>query len=269
MPQAPIITLTTDFGGADGYLGAVKGVILSICPEANIVDIAHDIPPHDIVQAAMTLEAAVGYFPPGTVHLAVVDPGVGTNRRRILAQMETTYLVGPDNGILGLLFRRQSPQRIICIENEKFMLAGPATTFDGRDVFAPAAAYVANGLDPAELGPDIEDPVALDWPNNTRAKDELSGAVVTVDRFGNLITSIHREEIPKGVSAFAVRIKDQRIIGPAISYYDEGEKSTGAGFKVLFGSNGYLEIARPGSSAAGELSVQRGEIVNVCWSGTE
>ena len=262
---APIITLITDFGDADGYVGAVKGVIYSICPQARIVDVAHDVVPHDIIQAAMALEAAAGYFPPGTVHLAVVDPTVGTGRRRIVALLEKAYFVGPDNGIFGLVFRRRPPRRIISIENRKFMLSGRATTFDGRDVFAPAAAYLANGLDPAELGPQIDDPVPLDWPENVLTECEVTGAVVGADRFGNLITSISRSDIPEGIFSFTVRIKDREVPGPASSYYGDGVPTAGGGYRALFGSAGYLEVALPGFSAKERLSAERGEVVRVCW----
>jgi len=264
-PPGPIITLTTDFGEADGYVGAVKGVILSICSEANIVDLAHQVTPHDIIQAAMVLEAAAGYFPPGTVHTAVVDPTVGTGRRRILALAEQAFYVGPDNGIFGLVFRHHPPQRIFSIENDRFMLRSEATTFDGRDVFAPVAAYIANGLDPEEIGPEISDPVPLDWPANDATETGIAGAVMTVDRFGNLITSINRRDIPEGISSFVVTIRDRSIPGPVNSYYQDGEPAADVGYCVLFGSSGYLEIARPGGSAQAGLSARRGDMVIVGW----
>ncbi len=261
----PIITLTTDFGDADGYVGAVKGVIYSICAEARVIDIAHHIAPQNVGQAALTLEAAVAYYPPGTVHLAVVDPGVGTARRRIAVVTDSAYLVGPDNGIFSLVFRRQPPQRIIAIENKKLMLPGPATTFDGRDIFAPAAAYLANGLDPAELGPEIDDPIALDWPENIRDENEIIGAVVNIDRFGNLVTSIRGEDLPEDVVSFVVRIKDRQIKGPSLSYYDNDATETSDICKAVFGSSGYLEISRPGDSASELLSARCGEAVQVNW----
>lgn len=261
----PIITLTTDFGHAEGYVGAVKGVVYSICPTARVVDIAHEIEPQNIVQAAMTLEAAVAYFPPGTVHLAVVDPGVGTPRRRIAAITDTAQFVGPDNGIFGLVFRQQPPQRMFSIENEALMLPGPATTFDGRDVFAPAAAYLARGLDPAELGPEIDDPVALDWPENSRDQHGITGAVVASDRFGNLITSIRREDCPAKVPSFVVQLRDRQITGLSSSYHDHGAGERSKMCKAIFGGGGYLEITRPGGSAMELLAVRPGETVRVCW----
>jgi len=265
MPPGPIITLTTDFGDADGYVGAVKGVILAICPQANIVDIAHHIAPHDIIQAAMALAAAAGYFPPGTVHAAVVDPTVGTDRRRIVALTEKAFFVGPDNGIFGLVFRDQAPARIFSVENMQFALKGTATTFDGRDVFAPVAAYLANGLDPAEIGPEIENPVPLAWPDNVIGADGILGAVVTTDRFGNLISSIHYRDLPEGCASFVVSIKDRRVPGPVVSYYQDAGQTAGEGYYALFGSSGYLEIACPGGSAEKQLSARRGDIVEVRW----
>ncbi len=259
----PIITLTTDFGGDDGYVGAVKGVILSICSPANIIDCAHQIDPQNIVQAAMALEAAALYYPPATIHLAVVDPGVGTNRRRLAALTERQIFVGPDNGVFGLVFRRESPQRIFSIENEKYLLTGRSTTFDGRDIFAPAAAHLANGLDPAELGPQIDNPVALPWPENTLDDQEITGAIVATDRFGNLITSIHRDEIDDNVPAFTVHVGNRKIPGPAVSYA-EGPSAAG-GYRALFGSAGYLEIALPGDSAATHILAGWGDVVSVVW----
>jgi S-adenosylmethionine hydrolase len=264
MVPEPVITLTTDFGDADGYVGAVKGVMLSICPQAKIIDIAHHITPHDVIQAAIALESAAGFFPPGTVHTAVVDPGVGTGRRRILALSDQAFFVGPDNGIFGLVFAHQPPRRIFSIENDNFMLKGEATTFDGRDVFAPVAAYIANGLDPAEIGPEITDPVPLGWPENAAMENGLTGAIVTIDRFGNLITSIHRRDFPEGIGSFVARIKDRSIAGPAVSYYDAG-RTAGEEFRVLFGSSGYLEIASPGTAAMERLAARRGDVVDVRW----
>lgn len=264
-PPGPIITLTTDFGLADGYVGAIKGVILSICAEARIVDVAHDLPPQNIAHAALVLETAVPFYPPGTVHLAVVDPGVGTSRRRLAALTQTAYFVGPDNGIFGLAFRRDPPQRIYAIENTAYLLPSAATTFDGRDVFAPAAAYLAGGLDPAELGPEITDPVALAWPENLRTPQGITGVVLCADRFGNLITSVHYADWPPSRPPFIVELGDQRIPGPAEAFYDDNIGGIADFCKAIFGSSGYLELVRPGGSAAALLCAGPGQLVTVRW----
>ncbi len=261
-----IITLTTDFGWSDGYVGAMKGVIASICPSAQVHDLAHEIPPQNIVAAALVLEAATGLFPPGTIHVAVIDPGVGSARPRLLAMTSRGIYVGPDNGVFSLVFRRDPPEVIISLENEKYFLPGPATTFDGRDVFAPVAAYCAAGVSPDEFGPAVDNPVALPWPEITVEDCELTGGVVGTDHFGNIIFSIRHEDIPHGVEDIRIRFRDLEFRKVENSYVSGSPKAADSEFRILFGSMGYLELALPGGSADECFRVTFGEPVRVSWS---
>ena len=159
-----LITLTTDFGYADGAVGAMIGVIKSICPSAEVVSIANDIPPHDIVHGAWALYQSAPFFPSGTIHIAVVDSGVGTRRRAILIETEKGTLLGPDNGMLGWAANVMVPKRHFAIENTSYRLGPPGLTFDGRDLFAPVAAHLANGVEPSQIGTEITAIVDLSWP---------------------------------------------------------------------------------------------------------
>ncbi len=185
-----IITLTTDFGAGSHYVAAMKGVILSICPAATIVDVAHDVPPQDIRRAALLLDDAADWFPPETIHVAVVDPGVGTDRAIVYARIGRQQFIAPDNGLLSRLAARTPPQRLIRISDPAYWLEPVSATFHGRDIMAPVAARLALGLDPQRLGPPLDRLAMLDWPAARAAASRIDGAVIEIDAFGNLITNI-------------------------------------------------------------------------------
>lgn len=253
-----IITLTTDFGTADGYVGAMKGVILNLAPEVTVVDIGHDVPPQDVRHGVRLLATAAPYFPSGTIHVAVVDPGVGSSRRGIALRTPIGTFVGPDNG----LFTPFLAERLVCVA-----LTNPAThrhptsgTFHGRDVFAPVAGHLANGLPLAELGPPVDDPVLLPRPQTRRLADgRLRAEVVYVDRFGSLITNVgplEHDEIDLSDILVVVGDLSLRV---RRTYVDE---VPGALF-ALVGSDGYLEIAARADSAAERLGLGVGAKVEV------
>jgi S-adenosylmethionine hydrolase len=253
-----IITLTTDFGTTDGYVGAMKGVILGLAPNATLVDISHDVHPQDVRHGARILATAVPFFPPAAIHVAVVDPGVGSARRGIALRTPCATFVGPDNG----LFTSFLPERLACVA-----LTNPVThrrpvsvTFHGRDIFAPVAAHLANGLSLTELGPAVDDPVS--WPNRQpqRLPDGwLRAEVVYVDRFGNLVTNVGPVEWE------SMDLRDLRIVVGAVSLavrrtYADVEKGT---LLALAGSDGYLEIAVREGSAAERLGLDVGATLAV------
>src|SRR5689334_23263200 len=191
----PLITLTTDFGTADHFVGTMKGVMLGIAPRARLVDITHDIGPFEVSEGAFTIAQAYSYFPKGTIHVVVVDPGVGSTRRPLLAQMGGQYFIAPDNGVLSMIFAREK-SKVRHITTERYFLRPVSRTFHGRDIFAPVAAHLASGVPPARFGKLIDDCLRLTFerPNQT-GKNAWSGSVLKVDRFGNLITNLHVDEV--------------------------------------------------------------------------
>ena len=194
-PRRPVsvITLLTDFGVADYFVGSVKGVILSLNPQARIVDLTHEIPAQDIEAAAFTLLAAYKSFPKGTVHVAVVDPGVGSTRRGIAVVAADQFFVGPDNGIFSYIYERESKFSVYELSNEEFFREPVSPTFHGRDIFAPVAAALSNGVKPAKLGPRVTDPVKL-APLTPEVRDSrILARIIHIDRFGNCVTNITRE----------------------------------------------------------------------------
>ncbi|MCS7238243.1 MAG: SAM-dependent chlorinase/fluorinase [Thermoguttaceae bacterium] len=257
----PIITLTTDFGTAGPYVGAMKGVILGICPEVRIVDITHSIPPQDIRFGALILADAAFYFPPGTIHIAVVDPGVGTKRALIYAEIGQQRFLAPDNGLLTLVFERGPVGRIIRLENSRYWRPEVSATFHGRDILAPVSAHLAGGLEPSQLGPEISEPVLLNWPQPIEGSDELAGEVVAVDTFGNLITNINAEHLVHlgRPEELEVEILSQRLAGICRTY---GDRRPGE-VVALVGSAARLEIAVVCGHAASRLAAQVGTPVRV------
>ncbi len=193
----PIVTLTTDFGLGDTYVGQVKGVILGICPQAVLVDLTHLIPAQEVARAALALYSSYSFFPAGTIHLAVVDPGVGTLRRALAAKADGHVFVAPDNGTLTLVLQKHPDAEIRQITSPNHLRARISPTFHGRDIFAPAAGHLAAGLDMAELGPPVDDIVHLDLPRPRMKGGRIMGQVIHVDRFGNLITNITVDQILK------------------------------------------------------------------------
>jgi len=232
-----VITLTTDMGCADGYVGAMKGVILEMSPGATIVDIAHDIPHGDVVHGAFVLATAVPYFPAGSIHVAVVDPEVGSPARRAIA-METSgqYLVGPDNGLFSLLCSKDCVT--VSLSPKDLHLSQISFTFHGRDIFAPAAARLSLGHMLKDMGPTVPDPVVLDLLTVKDGGTELHGSVIHVDRFGNLITNLKPSRL-KDRTVTGVRVGDLEVLGMKQSY---SEVESGEPL-ALWGSLGYLELA--------------------------
>src|SRR5262245_49335279 len=191
MPR-PIVALLTDFGTRDHYAGTLKGVVLSVCPEATLVDIGHDVPAHDVLAGALELAACYRYFPAGTVFLVVVDPGVGSSRRGIAADVGDYRFVAPDNGVLSAVFLESPPKKVVELTERKYSRPTVSRTFEGRDRFAPAAGYLAKGVTLVSLGKSIANYQTIDLPQPSISGKELAGEVLRVDRFGNLITNIDR-----------------------------------------------------------------------------
>lgn len=263
MPR-PIVTLTTDFGEDSAYAAALKGSLLQVCPEAALVDLSHSIPPQDVLHAAFFLSEALPWFPPQSIHIVVVDPGVGTARRLICVEWQGQRIVAPDNGVCSLLWRREPPQRIVHIQNCQYFHPQVSNTFHGRDILAPVAGHLANGLDPAVLGPTITDPVPLPFPQPRRQMQRILGEVVFIDHFGNLMTNIHREDWP---DVEVVKVELLGIQPRWVQTY--GEASRGETV-ALWSSGGWLEIAVVEGHAAHRLNVGRGVpvIVSIASKGT-
>ena len=242
--MSPIVTLTTDFGLRDAFVGAVKGVLLSRCPDAQIVDITHEIPPHAVRTGALRLASAARYFPAGTVHLAVVDPGVGGARRPIAVEANAQHFVGPDNGVLSLAAPRTlAGWRAVELTNPAYRLPRVSNTFHGRDLFAPTAAHLLCGGALEDLGPRIDSIVEMALPRPARNGEVLRGVVLDVDRFGNLITNVCAEDLT-GWNVEQVRVGDLQIDGLRTAY-DESRRVV-----ALIDSDDRLEIAVPGGSAS-------------------
>jgi hypothetical protein len=258
-----IVSLLTDFGTSDYFVGALKGALLDANPRAQIVDITHEIPPHDIEAGAFTLLAAFDAFPSGTVHLAVVDPGVGSSRRAVAVSTPGHLFVGPDNGVFGYIYERAKPLRVFHVTNERFFRKSVSATFHGRDIFAPVAGALSRGVRAEELGPLVGDFVRLPFAKPERnAEGALVASIIHVDRFGNCITNIApqdltEESIRRGVS---LRVGDREIRSFRRFFADEGE--TGEPFAV-WGSAGLLELAVFRDSAARVLGAKRGQTVRV------
>jgi hypothetical protein len=245
--RAPLITLTTDFGLSDHYVGVMKGVVLSICPRARIVDISHGVGAYEIAEAAFTLTQAYRYFPRGTVHVVVVDPGVGTSRRAILAQAAGQYFVAPDNGVLSMIYAREK-HKVRAISNARYFLKPLSNTFHGRDLFAPVAAHLAGGVTPARFGKPIKDYLRLDFDKPARTgRRTWTGAILKVDRFGNIVTNFPVKDFPDlGQRAFEMAVGPRRIGVIALHYAECG---IGEPF-LIAGSSGYYEISVGQASAA-------------------
>jgi S-adenosylmethionine hydrolase len=258
---SPVIALLTDFGLSDHYVGAMKGVMLGICPGAALVDITHDVPPHDVLAGALELSAACAYFPAATVFLVVVDPGVGSARRGLAVEAGVYRFVAPDNGVLSQALEDHPVNRAVELTDSRFMRATVSRTFEGRDRFGPAAAWLANGVDLDELGPRVAGLVSLTIPRPSVTPAGIDGEVVRVDRFGNLITNIDRNafDAMPGVDRSEICMGSGRRLRVVATYADmrPGEAC------ALFGSTGHLEIAARGSSAAVLLGGGRGAAVHI------
>jgi S-adenosylmethionine hydrolase len=256
----PVIALLTDFGTRDHYAGAMKGVALGICPDATLVDISHDVPPHDVVAGALELAAVYRYFPAGTIFLVVVDPGVGSTRRGIAAEIGDYRFVAPDNGVLTPILDAHPPRRLVELSERKYARPTVSRTFEGRDRFAPAAAWLAKGIDLAALGRSAGAIHRLDLPHARTDADGIAGEVVRVDRFGNLITNIDRRTFETlARDAVEIRLGAHRVSRVVSTYADAAPGEICA----LFGSTDHLEIAANGASAAERLALGRGAVVQV------
>jgi hypothetical protein len=242
--------LLSDFGTADYFVGAMKGVILSINPKAVIADITHEIPAQDVAAGAFTLLAAYDSFPAGTIHVAVVDPGVGSARRPIVVSAGEHFLVGPDNGLFTYIYDREPAFQAFHITASQYFRQPTSTTFQGRDVFVPVAAALSTGIEPSSFGPPISDPIRLSIP--------AGPAIIHIDHFGNLITNITRDAWPDGASLLV----NGNVIRSFRSFYGE---LTGAadGTFGIWGSAGFLEIAVNGGSAADVLRAKRGDPIEI------
>lgn len=271
----PVITLTTDFGARDPFVGAMKGVILGINPQAAIIDITHDVPPQDILGGGFAFETACHYFPPGTIHVLVVDPGVGTSRRPLLVIGPDANFVCPDNGILsyhyagaGFAVPEAGPPtptpiplptgwQAYHLTNSQYWRQPVSSTFHGRDIFTPVAAYLSRGVSPESLGQPLAEVMALPVPRPQENRGKLVGCVLQVDRFGNLITNIPAGLLAPLNGRVLVEAGGRQIRGLASSYQD------GEPLLAIIGSHGYLEIAAANSNAAQVLGVTTGAEVRV------
>ena len=253
MPHRPIVTLTTDFGTNDHFVGAVKGVIVDIVPDANIVDITHAVQAFDVLDGALAIAQTYSYFPTATVHLVVVDPGVGTARRPIIASSDGYHFVAPDNGVLSMVYAKEERIRVRHVTSEHYFRQPVSTTFHGRDIFAPVAAYLAKLVDSDKFGDEIEDYVRFAAPK-------------PVDRFGNLITNVTPDDAPAvfgGKGAFKIVVGSKEITEIRTSY---AEGAPGEVFGVL-GSMGYLEIVANRAPAAQITGVGKGAEVSILFGG--
>jgi S-adenosyl-L-methionine hydrolase (adenosine-forming) len=260
----PVIALVTDFGTRDHYAGTMKGVILGICPDATVVDITHDIPPHDVTAGALELAAAFRYFPAGTIFVAVVDPGVGSARRGFAADTGDYRFVAPDNGVLTQVLRETPAKKIVELTERRYARPTVSRTFEGRDRFAPAAAWLAKGIQLSALGRPISDVHRLDIPLPEEGAGTVRGVVLRVDRFGNLVTNIDRKMVERLGQSGAITIDaaGKRIERLVATYAELPAEGVGA----LFGSTDHLELAAPSLSAAERLGLTRGAAVTVTRS---
>lgn len=257
---AKLITLITDFGYKDPFVGIMKGVIFGINPDVRVVDLSHGIPPQNVIAGALVLRHSAPYFPRGTIHLAVVDPGVGTERRPLLVEAEGNFFIGPDNGLFSLALEEKEPRHIIDLTNEVYHLKPTSTTFHGRDIFAPIAAYLSLGFAPPEFGAALSDFHKLPWPKVSASAKAIEGEVVYIDGFGNLVTNVEERAL-KGFHAnrLTVTIGPITIQGLA-SNYSRGDNR---GYLALVNSWGLLEIARSNGNAQQSCGAKTGDKVHI------
>src|SRR3954453_19399603 len=259
----PVVAMLTDFGSRDHYVGVMKGVVLSLAVDVTLVDISHDVPAHDIRAAALELAASYKYFPAGTIFLAVVDPGVGTQRRGLVAEAGDWRFVAPDNGVLTAVFQDTPPKKVVELTERRYARPTVSRTFEGRDRIAPAAGWVAKGgIQLAAFGRAITDYHVLDLPRPHLDDTVLRGVVVRIDRFGNVVTNLDRrtcERLTNGSSAVTLTVGGHSISKIVSTYSEMVTGELGA----LFGSTDHLEIAAPAASAADQLAVAPGATVEL------
>jgi len=258
--MSQIITLTTDFGLQDHYVSAMKAVMLGIAPDVRFVDVSHEIPAQDIMAGAWVVKNTAFLYPPGTVHLVVVDPGVGTSRHPIALKIRDQYFVGPDNGIFSLLFKEYEYEAYK-LNNSTYWAQGLSNTFHGRDVFAPVSAHLSTGVSLDEVGEPIDDLVTYHWAVPIADKDGLQGWVVHIDRFGNLITNISDKLIEDHLKRKSVKIYvGNTMLDKVVSTFGDVEEGEPAAF---IGSSGMLEIGINKGNAARMLSVDKGAQISI------
>jgi S-adenosylmethionine hydrolase len=260
--SCPIITLTTDFGSRDPYVAEMKAVILSIYPNARIVDISHEIEKFNIRAGAFVLASASPYFPKGSIHVAVVDPSVGTKRRGLLVQTRNGFYIGPDSGVLALSANRQGTEHIYEITNPKFMMPKISSTFHGRDVFAPAAAHLASGIKPTEFGKELDKMISPNFARTIKRKDRLAGEVLYIDSFGNIMTNIAKEDIESIDIGENVSIKlgNFKTKLKLCKTYVEARKNRPL---ALIGSHSFLEISVNQGNASRTFKIRNGDRVTL------
>lgn len=257
----PTIALLTDFGHVDHYAGTLKGVLLSLCPDATLVDITHDIPPHDVLTAALELAACYRYFPAGTIFLVVVDPGVGSARRGLVGDTGDYRFVAPDNGVLSLVFHEARPRKVVDLTERRYARPTVSKTFEGRDRFAPAAGWLARGIELTAMGRPVSQWHVLDVPEPQVDGPRMVGQILRVDRFGNLVTNIDRKRFDLFRQDAPIQISiDGRAVDRLVATYAEAPDGA---LCALFGSTDHLEIALNGGSAAQVLSLGRGAALRI------
>lgn len=268
-----VITLTTDFGLADGYVAAMKGVALGINPGAQLVDISHNIPPQDIARAAFVLGTSSPFFPPGTVHLVVVDPGVGTERQAVIVRTPGADFVAPDNGVLSYIIEpyltgpagakrrklKAAPGlEVVTISESRFWRSPVSATFHGRDIFAPVAAHLSLGIALSRFGEPVDALTVLPLSRPSQSPDgTLVGSILHIDSFGNLITNVRSRDLPAGLKDITIEVGDKIIRGLSQTY------GAGKGLLALIGSSDYLEISLKDGNAAAWLHVGAGDEVKI------
>jgi S-adenosylmethionine hydrolase len=258
----PIITLTTDYGSTDHLVGAMKGVILNINPDAEVVDISHSVIPYDILDGALMLGQAYRFYPARTIHVVVVDPGVGTQRRPILVSGEQQYFVAPDNGVLSVVYERETSFTVRHITSEHYFLHPVSNTFHGRDVFAPVAGWLSKVWQTASFGEEVHDFVRFSLPKPKAAGNTVKGVVLRVDAFGNVLTNLMPEHVPQLVAPgapFKLRVGNGEVTKFVQTFAQGAPQEAFA----LIGSSGFLEIAVNHGNAAKTLGAQRGAEVTV------
>ncbi len=266
MAEPRIVTFTTDFGLQDAFVGIMHGVVLNIEPETRIVDICHAVASYDVLDGAWTIAQAYRFFPPRTTHVVVVDPGVGSERRPILAETENHVFVAPDNGVLSMIEAREPKFTVRHITSDRYFLTPVSQTFHGRDVFAAVAGWLSKGIEPAEFGPEITDYVRMPLPAVERIGDNsLRGVVLKVDKFGNLITNLGEQQVPElfasSVPPLNILVSGETITRLCRSYAEGAEGE----YFAIIGSSGYLEIAARQASAAEKLAAGAGSPVGIVF----
>ena len=252
-----LITLLTDFGDIDSYLTELKGVILSINPEVEIVEASQKVKAGNIRQGAYLLGRYFKYYPEGTIHLAVVDPGVGSRRSPILLETERYFFIGPDNGVFSYVLEEEKAELAIKLTNSKYQLPSASRTFEGRDIFAPTAAYLSLGVDPREFGPELEEIETFKIPEPEINGEQIEGEIVHIDHFGNVVTNIPLDLLTELGRFVTMKVRG-RAIDKLVTSYEEGKDCE---FFVITGSGGTLEISSFGKDAAGRLDISPGDKV--------